>query len=1000
MTTRHGALPLSLGRRQDRQAGVTMFADPGPRLYGIAPGADFPATLVAGLIHRLRDAPPEAMARVTLILNTARMRQRVQEAFLRSGPRLLPRIRLISDITALAPMPDLPPLHSPLRRRLDLARLIARLIQADPDLAPRHAVYDLADSLAVLIDEMHGEGVIPERIAKLDIADHADHWARIRRFMEIVTPLFDPATAPDTEGRQRLAALHLIRAWQDSPPETPMILAGFTGSRGTSALLLQAAAHLPQGAVVVPGHDFDLPDPVWENLDDALAAQDHPQYRLRRLMRLIGRAPAQIQHWHTPLPNPDPARNRLISLSLRPAPVTDQWLVEGKDLPDLIPATAGMTLLEAPSQRTEAMAIALRMRQAAEGEETVALITPDRELTRQVTAALDRWGIRPDDSAGRPLAQTASGRMLRHITEFAGQPLRSRDLVILLKHPLTATGAERGPHLRFSRELELHLRRHGPAYPTGSDLHDWAAVRKDAETALPWAQWVGGLVSRLTAAAGADLEDLVTWHRDMADRIAAGPEGEIGGALWSTHGGEKALEVMEALTREAPHGGRLSLAEYRDLFDAVIAGEQVRETVEAHPRLFILGTLEARAQNADLVILGGLNDGVWPALATPDPWMNRQMRKEAGLLLPERAIGLAAHDYQQAVAAPAVMLTRARRTTEAEAVPSRWLNRLCNLLRGLPDRNGPEALRAMCHRGDEWLRLVTAIEDPGHAPSARRPAPRPPVAARPQELSVTNIEKLIRDPYAVYARHILKLYPLNSLQPEPDPRLRGSVLHKVLERFVRDRQPDQAPEAARAALMQATDTVLAAEVPWPAARMMWRARLERAADFFLEMDRKHGGTPVILEEPGRSSLDDPPFTLTARPDRIDRLPDGRLHLFDYKTGAPPSKKQQREYDKQLLLEAAMAERGGFRKLGPGMVAGISYIGLGANPKEETTVLDSEMLMQVWEDLQKLIAQYKSPQKGYLSRRVVAEERFAGDYDHLARYGEWDLSDEPGPEDVG
>ncbi|MFV0491172.1 MAG: double-strand break repair protein AddB [Pseudorhodobacter sp.] len=977
-----------------------MFTETGPRFFGIAPGADFPATLVSGLIERLRDKPPDAMARVTLILNTARMRQRVQETFLRSGARLLPRIRLISEITALAPMPDLPPLQSPLRRRLELARLIAGLIKADPEIAPRHAIYDLADSLAVLIDEMHGEGITPDRIAKLDVADHADHWARIRQFMEIVTPLFDPATAPDAEGRQRIAALNLIRTWQETPPETPMIFAGFTGSRGTSALLLQAAAHLPQGAVIVPGYDFDLPEPVWEGLDDALTAQDHPQYRLRRLMRLIGLSPSQVHGWHSATPNPDTDRNRLISLSLRPAPVTDQWLIEGKGLPDLIPATSRISLIEAPGQRAEAMAIALRMRQAAEGQETVALITPDRGLTRQVTAALDRWGIRPDDSAGRPLAQTASGRMLRHIVEFAGQPLRSRDLVILLKHPLTATGADRGPHLRFSRELELHLRRHGPAYPTAENLHDWAAKRNDAETAIPWAEWAGRFIAALTSATGADLTELVAWHHGMADGLAAGPGGETGGALWSTHGGEKSLEVMEVLAREAPHGGILHLAEYRDLFNSVIAGEQVRETVEAHPRLFILGTLEARAQSADLVILGGLNDGIWPSLAAPDPWMNRQMRKEVGLLLPERTIGLAAHDYQQAIAAPEVMLTRAKRDAEAEAVPSRWLNRLCNLLQGLPDRNGPEALKAMRDRGKEWLALAAAMEDPGHEPSAPRPAPRPPVTARPRELPVTSIEKLIRDPYAVYARHILKLYPLNSLQPEPDPRLRGSVLHKVLEHFVRDREPDQATESARAALMKATDAVLATEVPWPAARIIWRARLERAADFFLEMDRKYGGTPVILEDRGHSSLIDPPFTLTARPDRIDRLPDGRVHLFDYKTGSPPTQKQQKEYDKQLLLEAAMAARGGFQKIGTSEVAGISYIGLGAKPKEETTWLDPEALNQIWADLHKLIGEYLSPRKGYLSRRAVAEERFAGDYDHLARYGEWDLSDNPGPEDVG
>ena len=978
-----------------------MFPEPGPRLFGLPPGADFPSVLVEGLIARMAGQPPEAMARVTVILASARMRERVVAAFAARGARLLPRLRLISDPSALAPLPDLPPAQSALRRRLELARLIARLIEADPAIAPRSAVYDLAESLAALIDEMQGEGVTPNAIAALDVAEHADHWARVRDFMRIVTPLFDPVATPDAEGRRRLIALALARHWQNHPPQDPVLVAGSTASRGTSMLLLEAVARLPQGAILLPGHDPDMPAPVWESLDDPLTGQDHPQYRIRAVMRALDLGPEAVRPWAEAETAPDPARNRVISLSLRPAPVTDQWLSEGRHLPDLRAAMQGMTLIEASSPRAEALAIALRMREVAEGQGTVALVTPDRELARQVTSALDRWGIRPDDSAGRPLAQTASGRLLRHVVGFAGKPLRSRDLLILLKHPLAATGAERGPSLRLTRELELKLRKKGPAYPGPEDLRLWAVNLKTADPVVDWAEWVVGCLDRLGRAQTAELAALVDWHRDLAEWLCAGPGGEPGGKLWQGPEGAGALRVMEALATEAPHGGILTLADYRDLFESVIAGDPLRETVETHPRLFIWGPREARTQGADLVILGGLNDGVWPALAAPDPWMNRQMRKSAGLLLPERSIGLSAHDYQQAIGAREVILTRAARSAEAETVPSRWLNRLVNLLSGLPGSQGPEALDAMRDRGADWLRQAAALEVPGLQPSARRPAPRPPVEARPRQLSVTQIERLIRDPYAIYARHVLGLSALSSLQPEPDARLRGEVLHKVLEIFVKERGKDALdPQAARALLMQATDRVLADEVPWPAARLMWRARLERAADFFLEVDARLGGVPVVLEKAGSVQVAPLNFTLSARPDRIDLLDDNRVHLFDYKTGSPPNARQQKYFDKQLLLQAAMAERGGFGPLdGPRAVRGITYVGLGASPKEETTFLDADLLGQVWEELHRLIGHYLSPEAGYPSRRAVAQERFAGDYDHLARYGEWDMTDPPCPEDM-
>ncbi len=368
--------------------------------------------------------------------------------------------------------------------------------------------------------------------------------------------------------------------------------------------------------------------------------------------------------------------------------------------------------------------------------------------------------------------------------------------------------------------------------------------------------------------------------------------------------------------------------DYAQLFTALLNRGEVREAVQSHPGIMIWGTLEARVQGADLVILGGLNDGTWPQLPAPDPWLNRQMRRDAGLLLPERQIGLSAHDYQQAVGAPRVVLTRSVRDGEAETVPSRWLNRLTNLMGGLPE--GAPALAAMRARGAQWLDLAARLDRVPEVPRANRPAPRPPVSARPAELAVTGIVRLIRDPYAIYARHILRLFPLDPLHPMPDARLRGSVLHSIFERFVTERRAESLPEA-RARLLATADQVMAGEIPWPTARRLWRARLDRAADWFLAAEQARDGSPVTLEDKGAVTLPGG-FTLTARPDRIDVMQDGRLHIIDYKTGAPPTKKAQAQFEKQLLLEATMAAYDGFKAVKGRDCARITYIGLGASPE--------------------------------------------------------------------
>jgi RecB family exonuclease len=259
------------------------------------------------------------------------------------------------------------------------------------------------------------------------------------------------------------------------------------------------------------------------------------------------------------------------------------------------------------------------------------------------------------------------------------------------------------------------------------------------------------------------------------------------------------------------------------------------------------------------------------------------------------------------------------------------------------------------------------------------------VAVRPRRLSVTEIKTLIRDPYAIYARHILRLRPLDPLRPEADPRLRGVVLHEILEGFVRQ------GATTREELLEIADGVLAERVAWPLARAIWRARIEKAADAFLDFSAGTGGTPVLLEEKGAATLAGLDFTLTGKPDRIDRLEDGRLLVIDYKTGNPPSPEEQKHFDKQLLLAAAMAERGAFPGLDPAEVARIAFVGVKAAFKTVENTLEPGEVDEVWEKLGTLMATYARPGQGYTARRAMKTVKDVSDYDHLSRFGEWDMT---------
>lgn len=967
-----------------------------PRVYGVALGQDFSTTLYDGLMGAFSSMAPTDVARVDIYVNTRRMQRHLTSLFHQGNAVLLPRIRLVTDLSGDSIGSAIAPATAPLRRRLEVAQLVKGLIEADPTLAPQDSAIDLADSLVKLMSEMQGEGVPPERIQTLDVTDQSIHWHRALGFINLVQDfLVDDRL--DGEGRQRRVIETLVDHWIDTPPSHPIIVAGSTGSRGATSLFMQAVAKLPQGAVILPGFDRDMPADVWNKMDQINGGEDHPQFRFKALCDTLGMTPSEVQPWGSDAPV-NPERTGLISLSLRPAPVTHQWINDGPGLGDLGTATSAMTLIEAPTPRAEADAIATCLRQAVEDNKTAALISPDRMLTRQVTAALDRWDIIPDDSAGFPLHLSAPGRFLRHVVDLMCDPLDSEQLLVLLRHPLCHSGRpDRGQHVLRTNALELELRRNGPPFPTEESLLKWADATADRHPERrDWVRWIASCVTSMTFEGAKPLADHIAHHIDVAERLSAGPDTDETGEIWKKAAGREASTVMSQLRNHAEAGGDLTAREYRRLVNSILAEGEVRDRDQGHPNVLIWGTLEARVQSADLVILAGLNEGTWPQAPTPDPWLNRTMRMEAGLLLPERRIGLSAHDYQQAVCAKEVVLSRAVRSDEAETVPSRWINRLTNLLGGLDEQGGPDCLDDMRRRGQYWIDLAALIAAPKvEIDLARRPSPCPPTDARPTQLSVTQIKTLIRDPYAIYGRNILGLKALDPLAHTPDAPLRGTIVHKVLERFVKQ-GIDPSDSGARDALLNIAREVLDDQCPWPAMRALWFARIADFTPHFLveEQKRRAFSANIDTEMHGSLKLANLPFTLTGTADRIDKSNDGEALIYDYKTGKAPSKKQQKHFDKQLLLEAAMVEQGAFKAVGAIRTQAAIYIGLGGDLKDQPAPLNEETPSETLVKFAGLIAKWMDPKKGYTSRSANETLTFQGDYDHLARYGEWDETDDP------
>ncbi len=974
----------------------------GPELYTIPAGAPFLEALAAGILRRF-GADPLALSRVTILLPTRRACRSLAEAFLRQrqgAALLLPSIRPLGDVDedeldlrglngdGRLPIPDL-------ERALLLTRLLRAAPLAGGDIAN---AYSLALSLGDLLDAAATEEVGLDRLPEIVPAELAQHWQVTLDFLAVIRQHWPVIKAErnglDAAEHRRNSMLAWIEHWRQNPPADPVIAAGSTGTIPATARLLHLVARLPQGAVVLPGLDLALSETAWQG---ALDEPTHPQHALALLLNKLGATRGDVQPW--PEAGASPARAALLGEALLPPGETHRW----RELPPPPDAAfAGLQRLEAPGPREEALAIALALRESLEQPgRTAALITPDRGLARRVAAELQRYGIAVDDSAGRALAETAPAVFLRLCVASISQGFAPVPLLALLKHPFCALGETRRDLLRWVRRLEKATLRRGPIPGEGLAAIQGMLKPDQHDDLLPLLEKLRLACAPLLdvmAEAEAGLPQLAQALVQSAEALAAPPPGETP-PLWQREAGEALHGLMLEWQEQGAALGPLPVAAWPRLFEALLQGHVVRPRYGSHPRLAILGLLEARLVHADRIILGGLNEGTWPPQAKEDAWLSRPMRAALGLPPPERRLGQTAHDFVQAAARPDVILSRAAKLDGTPTVPARWLLRLEARLGDDP--------RWAATLAPHYLDWAERLDQPAHFQTPQPPRPTPPLAARPRSLSVTDIELWVRDPYALYAKRVLKLPKLGDLAEPVDARLRGTAIHTALDIFLK-RHGDTLPDDATA-LTELLELGRAEFAPWlnrAEVAALWWPRFERAMRWFIGYERERrarGFRPALLEQDG-SLLLPGDFTLKARADRIDRHRNGALAVLDYKTGTPPTEKQVYSgLAPQLALEAAIAKAGGFAGLAPGPVAELVYIRLhgGEKPGEERRIESSpkakepvppadELADLALERLRLWVAKFDDPATPYLSRPRPQFIDYAGDYDHLARAAERSL----------
>lgn len=948
-----------------------------PAVFSIAPHVAFVDALAQGLLDRA-GGDTLALARARVFLPNRRAVRALTDAFVRRshGGLLLPRMTPIGDVDdgLETELFDLAVPFDPFERRLRLAQLVRRGSVARGDAVTAVEALRLGDALAGALDALTAEEVPADALEGLELAGLARHFeVTLAHFQAVRThwPAVLAATGTIDGVARRNAMLDgLADRWRAAPPPGLVVAAGIGVAAPPLARLLGVIARLPDGAVVLPGLDTAMAEDQWEAID--AEAEGHPQFALKRLLDRMSVGRGEVLDWPATTDADGPAaRTGVVAQAMSLAASTGSW--RGGIAPG---ALDGVQTLVAATAEEEAQAVALALRRVLETEgRTGALVTPDRGLARRVAAHLARWGIEIDDSAGQPLAALPPGTLLLALAEAAVAGFTPVGLLAVLKHPLVRRGPERQAWLDEVRRLDRDLRGIQPT--PGLAGIGARVVEHDGkrEPLAPWWDEVAALLSPLAevfAHPACDLATVVAALRDTAFALA-------GDELWRGPAGRGLAGIVAALTEHGHHLEPFDPPDAPPLLAAFLRDVPVRPAYSRHPRLAIYGALEARLQRADLTILGGLNEGVWPGVLAPDPWLPPRIRSQLGLGGTQRSVGLAAHDFVAGLGGAEVLLTRARRDDSAPTVASRLWLRLAALA-------GPELKEDAALL--DWAR---GLDRPVAVVPATRPAPAPTPDLRPRRLSVTGAEMLRADPYSFYARNLLKLDPLDALEEAPGAADKGIDLHEVLETWTRD----------------GGDLATLAEVmlrsKWaqhPLMQALWAPRVRRALAWVeseLADWEGQGWTDPRAEAGGKLDLGNG-VVLRGRADRIDRNAAGELAIIDYKTGTVPSRAQvEEQFSLQMGLLGLMAERGvlgpaakvaAFRywKLGGGKEPGFAKDPLEFRGKPYASADDH--IAATTARLRKLCDDFLLGRAPFTAKLHPDHAARYSDFDHLARVAEW------------
>ncbi len=916
-------------------------------IYNIPFGTNFTNAFVEGLLSRF-PTDSEELAKTLIFLPTRRAINSIKESIINiSGAKaaLMPTMIALGDpsidelMGSNIQMLNINPAIGEIKRLLLLTYLVkqTRGLQAkneDDPISFDHALH-ISHSLSELLDEFIDTEVPLAKVTDIVPEEYATHWLNVLEFLNIIQnhwpKILSAEQALDIAERRKLIIDATIAGWQQNNVSSPIIAVGINRNIPYVKRLLKAIAEQKNGSVIFQGLE-QINDNLWQYYeqptDNWLKKQQKestPQWINYNLLKSMNVKTTSFKAWNNNAHNSSRMHmlsNAMVASNLHSLVNHD---MEHDD------NASPISIIESENIYEEAQNIAIKIRDTLSYEhKTVALVTPNRTLSSLVRHALSRWNITINDSAGIQLHQTPAALYLRLLTQLVIENFRPKTLMAFLKHPFTHMGLSRDKVLTITRKLDIYLREVGDITslkhylnifnnPSRFFRHFDEQEIEDIKQLLHQVAEISEEFQKKLAMFEITANEILTAQLIFAKHAATCPQKDGDKRLWSHDDGKKLSQVLSELYDSAKILPPMSPRRWNEFLVNLLKNYVVRPVQNLHPRANIWGIVESRLVLADVVILGSFNEGDWPKVMSAGPWLSRPMRFELGLPSVEEEIGLTMHDVLNLLGAKETIITRSKKVGSNETTASRWLKRIENWQKKtelkLIDKDVSKRydyLRAEVYRADK----LAQFDIP--------PTPCPKAQFRPKKLSATNIEKLKNDPYNIYVKKVLNIYPLNDLEVPMNAANFGTITHNILEKGLKQldsmsfASDDIFKEKAKALFTSYIAEELEFTPVSTFTKQFWQNALLNITDNIIAQELTDGIaiSNRLFEQTGNIhlNLDDGTFEVNARGDRFD-IYENHIDIIDYKTAKPPTKADiKNRKNIQLHIEAIITQANGYQDI--------------------------------------------------------------------------------------